>query len=161
VSWFTNVRYSTFSPEDNYSNLAGAIIGASAVRTPRSETIPDYDAAVDTYLRSFVTRAEGQSRAIALEAIQSVTGLWFAPNSDVGAALTGNSPEYQNILWRRHVVPLPAVTPWLVTDLDGLTFSYVDPVAGTVTPTIDFNLGTPKPSPLVIEVPDTTVSGLR
>lgn len=158
VSWFTNIRYSTFSPEDNFSNLAGAWIGASAAVTRNS----DYETALDKILKDFVERAGGQMKEIALQAIDAVSGLWFNPESDLSGALTGGTPiDAQNLLWRRHVKPWPSVTPWLVSDLDGHSFNYPDPIAGTITKKIQFNLGTPKPTPMVLSVPQKSDSGLN
>ena len=35
VTWYTKIRYSSFSPEDNFSNLVGAWIGGSPGREAR------------------------------------------------------------------------------------------------------------------------------
>lgn len=165
ATWFTSQRYSSFSPEDNYSNLVGALIGATAVTTPASDTVRNYNDAVDKCLNLFVQDVGGQTGDVALKAAQSVTGLWFASANAVGEALVGGklgvSPDSQNLLWRRHLIPLPAVTPWLVTDLDGLTFNYSDPIAGTLSNTVDFSLGAAKPAPKILTVPVTSSNGTQ
>ena len=131
VTWFTKIRYSSFSPEDNFSNLVGAWIGGSAAVRPESQ----FNESVDAILTEVLDDLEAQPGTIATQAIEQVSGLWFDPDNSVIGPLVGTGGDP---LWRRHVIPLPSVRPWLVTDLHGKQFSY-----NGHTRTIAFNLGTP------------------
>ena len=155
VTWFNNVSYSSFSPEDNFSNLLGALIGRTAICTPAT----DYDLAVDDAIDAAMYMLVGQPADVAVRAIEAVSGLWYNPENDVVGTYFGGSRE-GSPLWRRHVAPLPAVTPWLVSDLDGLIFAVSDPTAGVTERIVDFNLGQPRPVALTLGIPETTTGGL-
>lgn len=169
VTWFNFVRHSSFSPEDNFSNLLGCLIGAKACLIKGQQ----YNRSIDQTLMEFLKNLHPQPAPIARKAIQEVTGLWFDMANDVLTAPL-QKPEKNTRLLRRHVVPLPSVTPWLVTDLHGKSF-YFDPLQGIgvdatfdeglgieldVNRTIDFDLGE-KPQPYVLPVPQTTAKGIK
>lgn len=153
VTWFTAVRYSAFSPEDNFSNLLGALLGATAAATRGK----NYNEAMTTLLDDWLEMLQAQPGSTARSAIQQLNGLWFV-DDDLAPALLGGS-QHQNLLLRRHVQPLPTVTPWLVTDLNGQSFSYADPVAGVHQTTITFELGNAAPEPFVLRLPETGPRG--
>jgi Protein of unknown function (DUF4056) len=160
-TWYGNIRHSSFSPEDNFSNLLGALIGAAAATTRNRP----YDAMVDELLTEQLRELHVQPAGVARQAIEAVTGLWFDPENDLlgpsVAHLLDLSEEQGNrVLWRRHMVPAPSVTPWLVTDLNGRSFTVPDPVAGPGRDqTVDFDLGTPRPTPVPLTVPAVTAAG--
>jgi hypothetical protein len=150
-----NVRHSSFSPEDNFSNLTGALVGAAAM-FKRGQL---YDASVDEILVDWLKHLGAVSADRSRDAIDAVTGLWFQAFNDMSGA--AGSPQSNRMLLRRHMIPAPAVVPWLVTDLHGLTFNIPDPVGGPGQDvTIDFTLGTPKPRPVALPVPDVLIDGL-
>jgi hypothetical protein len=157
VTWFTPIRHSAFSPEDNYSNLLGALVGASAAGT-RGQA---YDDGVDQRLTAVLRSLGARAGDVAEQAVAAVTGLWFERDNDLTSALAG-AAEGNRILLRRHIAPAPEVMPWLVTDLHGRTFTEADPIAGPGTDrTIAFDLGSPRPTPLALFVPHVTSSGHR
>jgi len=153
VTWFTNVRYSSFSPEDNFSNLLGSLIGATASATRGK----DYNDAITSLLDHWLTTLQAQPGNIARTAIGQLNGLWFV-DDDLAPALLGGASQ-TGLLLRRHVQPLPTVTPWLVTDLNGQSFTYSDPVAGVNQTTISFELGNTPPVPFVLSLPQFGAQG--
>jgi len=152
VTWFTNVRYSSFSPEDNFSNLLGSLLGARATATRGK----NYNEAMTALLDDWLETLQAQPASTARSAIQQLNGLWFVDNDVTPAYLGGNQ---DGLLLRRHVQPLPTVTPWLVTDLNGQSFTYSDPIAGVHQRTIAFELGNPAPAPFVLRLPQTGPQG--
>ncbi len=162
VTWFTYQRYSSFSPEDNYSNLLGTFVGGAATALPGQA----YNQAVDRILtKEALPSLDAQSADVAHGAIKAVTGLWFEDFNDLTGPLLGSalfSPDGTTVLRRRHVQPSPKVIPWLVSDLHGKSFHVPDPVAGPgETRTIDFELADPKPRPLPLYVPSEAPGGLN
>jgi hypothetical protein len=116
---------------------------------------------VDELLSEKLNELEVQDAAVARKAIDAITGLWFDPSNDLSCALIG-SPSGNRLLWRRHMVPAPSVTPWLVTDLHGRTFTIPDPVARPGHDrTIDFKFGTEKPIPFPLTVPHLPLPAAR
>ena len=155
VTYFTNINYSSFSPEDNYSNLLGALVGAMATSNRGEE----FNKSMDIILVNALKKLDPQPDKVAEHAIKQVEGLWYKIENDLTGALSGG--DKGEILLRRHIVPLPHVTPWLVTDLDGRTFDISDPVAGTLTKTIDMKLGSSNPASTSLTVPTETTTGLQ
>lgn len=153
VTWFTNVRYSSFSPEDNFSNLLGSLLGATATATRGK----NYNEAMTALLDDWLETLQAQPGSTARSAIEQLNGLWFV-DDDLAPALLGGGNQ-TGLLMRRHVRPLPTVTPWLVTDLNGQTFTYSDPVAGVHQTTIAFELGNTAPVPFVLRLPETGPQG--
>lgn len=149
VTWFTNVRYSSFSPEDNFSNLLGSLLGALATKTRGT----GYNEAMTDQLDRLLKILQAQPSSTARSAIEQLNGLWFLDNDVATGLLGGNHPNNKGLLWRRHINPLPTVMPWLVTDLNGQTFTYSDPIAGVHRKTIAFELGNPAPAPFMLEPP--------
>lgn len=155
VTWFTNVRYSSFSPEDNFSNLLGSLLGAMATAT-RGKS---YNEAMTALLDDWLETLQAQPGSTARNAIQQLNGLWFVDDDLAPALQGGNDGNERGLLMRRHVQPLPTVTPWLVTDLNGQSFTYSDPVAGVHQTTIAFELGNAAPAPYVLRLPQTGPRG--
>jgi hypothetical protein len=155
VTWFTNVRYSSFSPEDNFSNLLGALLGATATAT-RGRS---YNEAVTGLLNQWLETLQAQPGSTARSAIEQLNGLWFVDDDLAPALIFGNQLNGKGPLLRRHIRPLPTVTPWLVTDLNGQSFTYSDPIAGVHQTTISFNLGSSPPTPFVLTLPQNGPRG--
>jgi hypothetical protein len=166
-TWFRLERHSSFSPEDNFSNLLGCWVGAKAcLRSDRQ-----YNTAVDSTLIQTLTLLGAQTREVALDAIEAVNGLWFDRNDDltafvfaeIGPAIPffSETPASNKRLLRRHLVPLPSVTPWLISDLHGKKYTVSDSDGALEEITIDFDLGTPKPVPSVLGLPEATTTGLK
>jgi hypothetical protein len=99
--------FTAFSPEDNFSNLLGALLGAAALLGPEDS----YDLAIDHNLGIALDKLGAVDVNSTEEALTFVDGIWFK-----SGGLTGE-------LIRRHLDCFDKVTPWRVTDLDltGLT----------------------------------------
>jgi len=145
VTWFDEIRYSSFSPEDNFSNLLGCLIGASAFKTQGS-----FDKNVDRILKSYLKEFEAQPHLISEKAVEAVAGTWFDDTIDLTGDIFGGAGMY---LLRRHMNTGPVVTPWLATDLDGRRFYGKSRTAGVVERRVEFSLGAPKPLPISLMVP--------
>lgn len=147
VTWFGPIRYSSFSPEDNFSNLLGCLVGGRAFMLQG-----DYDRNVDGVLSGYLSELEATPPSVTEKAIRAVGGIWYDDKIDLSADLVSSAGIY---LLRRHIRPTPTVTPWLVTDLDRRRVYSADPVAGVSERIIDFNLGSPAPTPVSLDVPES------
>jgi hypothetical protein len=156
VTWFNSVRHSSFSPEDNFSNLLGCLIGGRACVIKGQE----YNRSIDKTLIEFLKTLDARPQSIAEKAIAEITGLWFEVFNDLTFMPLEQAQDNRRLL-RRHVVPLPSVTPWLVTDLHGKSFHIPLSAQGISTDhTIDFDLGS-RPQPYALPVPETTAKGIK
>ncbi|MEM7119182.1 MAG: DUF4056 domain-containing protein [Chloroflexota bacterium] len=108
VTWFWSdsafQKESAFSPEDNFSNLLGTYIGYQAILTPNK----DYNSAVDDVLKNTLIDLGAMSKNVTQKAIEYVEDHWFS---------RAQNWKKWGTTYRRHLKPLPSVTPWLITDV--------------------------------------------
>ena len=107
-TWFQlspGARNSSFSPEDNFSNLLGALVGGDALRSSKS-----FDTAVVDALAARLAPLDPVSKADTEKAYDAIKATWV----DGTKQLT--DPDY---LQRRHLDALGTVTPWLVSGVPG------------------------------------------
>jgi hypothetical protein len=100
-------KVSAFSPEDLYSNVLGTRIAVAAAleRAARSEAL--YDRSVDAWLRAVVDFLGPTSKETAIEAMQSLEGVWWSPAARL--------PD-PGVVLRRNFSIGETVTPWLVPE---------------------------------------------
>jgi hypothetical protein len=96
-------KFSSFAPEDNFSNAVGVLAGYRAALTPDIE----FNAAADKELSRILGELQSVSKADTTRAIDFVDDFWF---DGLVVAIRPNSK-------RRHFGARPPVTPWLVTDI--------------------------------------------
>ncbi|MCP4307708.1 MAG: DUF4056 domain-containing protein [bacterium] len=147
VQWYIPRYHSSFSPEDNFSNLLGCLVGAEAMTQPGN-----FNSMVDRVLARRLSKLEAQPVSITEKATKVVGGVWYDDTIDLTMDIVVGAAEY---LLRRHMQPGPTVTPWLVTVMDGRRIYRTDPIAGVTEHIYDFNLGSPAPTPVSLEVPET------
>ena len=78
-----NVLISALSPEDNYSNLLGAIIGARALRDEKLS----YNAAVTKIMKDEFTMLEIRPKREVKEAAKSIYGVWYVGEGYFGSKM--------------------------------------------------------------------------
>jgi hypothetical protein len=121
IATFKNWQdYSSFSPEDNYSNLLGAYLGFRACLTENLT----YNAAMTAALHRTMLTMIAQSRLVALRAVEFVENHWYHYGEN-----TATEPDVYLFLDRRHMetgynedritnrTPTYVVSPWLITDV--------------------------------------------
>ncbi len=110
ITWFPGVaqRYSSFSPEDNYSNLIGTYMGADALRSPKS-----FEAAVVDAIQDRLTKLKPLPKTETLNAFNAVKLRWW---KEWKLTISSPLPPADAVL-RRHFDALGTVTPWLVSGL--------------------------------------------
>jgi len=106
VTWFPGVvpqRVSSFSPEDNFSNLLGTYIGADALRSSA-----DFQTAALSAIHTRLTALKPMARADTQAAFDAVKNKWWKDTP---------SPVADDAVLRRHFDALGNVTPWLIAGL--------------------------------------------
>lgn len=129
VTLFNMQTYSAFSPEDNFSNLLGALVGFKATIDPDH----DYDDAIDVALAGALLSLGVVSQRTTLDAVAYVETHWYRY---VGGNL---------LLLRRHFDSLSPVMPWLITDVE---------VPGKSAELAALRAACGTPSPLSLTVPE-------
>ena len=112
------VFISALSPEDNYSNLLGAIIGADALRN----TDHSFNQAVTIAMRDEFMKLGIQPKSDVREASKNIYGLWYVGEGYFGARML-----------RRHLdigLGDNMVEPWLIPGLCDRAEPYAYPVPG-------------------------------
>ncbi len=101
-TWFpgSGQRYSSFSPEDNYSNLLGTYMGADALRSPKVFE----DAAVDA-ITTWLNNLKPMPKSDTQLAFNTVKDKWWKENT---------TPVSADAVLRRHFDALGTVAPWQV-----------------------------------------------
>ena len=109
VTWYGHAsvelfseRVSSFSPEDNYSNLLGAQIGADALRQGGN-----FDRAVDEQLEKMVFDLAPLLPGQTKKTFNTVDGLWWDR--------TKQMPDTQMVI-RRNVDYGDTIQPWIISD---------------------------------------------
>lgn len=122
VTLFNMQEYSAFSPEDNFSNLLGALVGFKATLDPDHA----YDDAIDVALGGALLSLGVVSQRTTIDAVMYVKELWYR-------YIGGNL-----LLLRRHFDALSPVTPWLITDVEipnkSVELAALRAACGTPTP---------------------------
>ncbi|MBK6940313.1 MAG: DUF4056 domain-containing protein [Planctomycetes bacterium] len=98
-TFWDSQEFSSFSPEDNFSNLVGTFVAADALRDPRP-----FDVAMTALLSSKLTALGAKPRADTVTFMNGVTtnpGRWFETGLVFDRAV------------RRHFGALGTVVPWL------------------------------------------------
>jgi hypothetical protein len=115
--------YSSFSPEDNYSNLLGALVGYKACLTEGR----DYDLAASIALHGTLLKMLPQPLPVTVAAVEFLEGKWYGYTSS-----SAGIPNVYLFLRRRHMQtgynvddpingrPSFSVTPWRVHEAHGL-----------------------------------------
>jgi hypothetical protein len=98
-------RVSSFSPEDLYSNLLGARIGAAVVSQRGARDEFAYNRSVDTWLRRTLQHLGAVPAKTAEEAMRSMDGLWWDSKQRI--------PDMSLVL-RRNFSYAESLDPWLV-----------------------------------------------
>lgn len=98
-------KVSSFSPEDSYSNLLGARIGAAVISQRGARDEFAYNRNVDRWIDRTLILAEAVPVAAAEEAMMAVDGVWWNSGKRV--------PDFSLVL-RRNFQTGPTVDPWLV-----------------------------------------------
>lgn len=105
--------YSSFSPEDLYSNLLGVKLGIEAVKSP----LP-YEEAMSKLLKEKLEELEVVNLMLTYEAMNDVEGLWWSSSK----ALPNT-----NVLLKRYFDEEFSLKPWLIDSLiDGKILSKPD-----------------------------------
>ncbi len=104
-------RYSSFSPEDLYSNLLGVKIGMEAIRSD----LP-FERAVDQILARYLAELEAVPRVEdTYRALEQVEELWWTRRKALPSA---------KVLLRRNVGTGETLDPWLIPDDDARGTAY-------------------------------------
>lgn len=98
-------RVSSFSPEDIYSNLLGARIGAAVVSQRGARDEFSYNRNVDRWIDRTLVALDSVPVEAAKEAMLAVDGSWWDSSKRL--------PDFELVL-RRNFNTGPTVTPWLV-----------------------------------------------
>ena len=126
ATFFTWEQYSSFSPEDSYSNLLGCLVGARAFM----HAGPDPDGAINEVLKEAIEELGPQPAAVTKQAVSYVEDVWYRDNRRYDIR---QMPRfYDDYRPRWSTAPLRAavrlellarafdvegsVSPWLVTD---------------------------------------------
>ncbi|HMT92890.1 DUF4056 domain-containing protein [uncultured Thiothrix sp.] len=112
--------YSSFSPEDNFSNLLGAYLGFFACLTQDKP----YNEAMSIALFWILRKLGAQPKSVTIEAVKFLKNKWYHYNTD-----TSTRPDTYLVLDKRHIetglnenlytgiTPSFMVSPWLLTDI--------------------------------------------
>lgn len=96
-------RYSSFSPEDLYSNLLGVHLAIRALKSDQ-----DYDAAMTTLITQTLDSLECVSTELdTYNAMEKVNHLWWTSEKKLPS---------KNVLLKRYLDTTPLLEPWLVPD---------------------------------------------
>jgi len=95
-------RLSSFSPEDMYSNLLGAIIGGEAIKTGVDFNMA-MDCKIESAVHNLVPLPPGQTK----KTLDSVDGLWWDRTKTI--------PDMQMVT-RRNLDVGDEIRPWIISD---------------------------------------------
>lgn len=134
ASWFSTLqRYSAFSPEDNFSNALGALVGFRAFLSTRKGNLPvDYDKAVDEHLFGLLRELGAVDQEVTEDVIDYIDGFWWTDWS---------APHPTP---RKNLNAVGKITPWLITDVA---------VPGKTTAGAELRKKLGRPKPATIELP--------
>ena len=126
----TPERYSSFSPEDNFSNALGCLVGYRAVLEP---LLPSFDGAADLHLVGVLHDLGAVEEKVTELALECVDGYWFSSTDSL----------------RRHLDAIGTIRPWLVTDTS-------PPDKAAKLDQLRDKLGTPAAAPITLpsQTPD-------
>lgn len=98
-------KYSSFAPEDNFSNAVGVLAGYRAAVTRHT----DFNANADREIVRILEQLQPAKKSETARAVDYVKGFWW-DDSILSTDLAPNSK-------RRNFDAISAVKPWLVTDI--------------------------------------------
>ncbi len=101
---FVPERYSAFSPEDQYSNLTGAVLGVAALQSGQP-----YEEAMTKLLHDrLIDLNVVKTRQATLDAMENVVGDWWTRDKKLPS---------KKVLIKRYVVADSTLVPWVVPQL--------------------------------------------
>jgi hypothetical protein len=104
-------RYSSFSPEDMYSNLLGALIAIEAISDPRP-----YEVAMTALLNDKLLELGAvESEEETFQALESVRELWWS---------SAHAIPSRHVLLKRYFGADEELTPWLIDDISTINFPH-------------------------------------